>query len=197
MSTPSRGAGCRRVSLEGAREERLFFAQVREDARLEVEALRPHALKRYAVVSSGGCTALSLLARGAGSVAAVDSNRAQNHLVELKVAALAGLEHRTALGFLGAVAADARARREAYVEIRPALSPAARAYWDRNRRAVETGVLGAGVTEKFLRTVIAALRLSSIREPAWRDCWPVPASRSRTASTTGSGTPGAGGSSSH
>ncbi len=149
---------CRRISLAGAREERLFFAQVREDPRLELEALRPHELGRYAVVSSGGCTALSLLARGAGSVAAVDSNRAQNHLVELKAAALARLEHRLALGFLGGVHADAAERGVAYRELRPTLSEAARGYWDRNQRALAHGVLGAGVTEQFLRAVVAALR---------------------------------------
>ena len=35
-------------------------------------------------VSSGGCTALSLLAAGAGRVHAVDLNTTQNHVVELK-----------------------------------------------------------------------------------------------------------------
>ena len=159
MSTSSRETLCRRVSLEGAREERLFFAQVREDPRLELEALRPHALGRYAVVSSGGCTALSLLARGAGSVTAVDSNCAQNHLVELKAAALARLDHPLVLAFLGAVDANRGARSAAYREIRSTLSVAAQAYWDRNQRALEDGVLSAGVTEKFLEAVVLALRL--------------------------------------
>ena len=58
-----------RIELPGCREDRLFFAQVREDPRLEIEALAPLADANVVVVSSGGCTALSLL-RSAGHVTA-------------------------------------------------------------------------------------------------------------------------------
>ena len=73
-----------RVALPDARHDRLYFAQVREDPLLELAALRPAAGEHVVVVSSGGCTALSLLAAGAGRVTAVDLNATQNHLVELK-----------------------------------------------------------------------------------------------------------------
>ena len=54
-----------RSELSGCREDRLFFAQVREDPRLEIDALGPLQDAKVVVVSSGGCTALSLLAAGA------------------------------------------------------------------------------------------------------------------------------------
>ena len=82
-----------RLTLPASIDGRLFFAQVREDPRLELELLHPGPNDSIVVVGSGGCTALSLLAAGAGSVTSVDVNRTQNHLIELKLAAIATLEH--------------------------------------------------------------------------------------------------------
>ncbi|HVE62601.1 MAG TPA: DUF3419 family protein [Mycobacteriales bacterium] len=146
----------RRVTLPGASEERLFFAQVREDPLLEIEALRPAAGETHVVVSSGGCTALSLLAAGAGRVVAVDLNVAQNHLVELKAEALVRLPSGAPVGFLGA--APYPDRWAAYQLLRPGLSGEARSYWDSRRRQLERGVLGSGVTERFIGLVIKVMR---------------------------------------
>jgi len=99
-----------RTTLPNAVRDRLFFAQVREDPRAEIAALAPSADETMAVVSSGGCTALSLLAAGAGRVVAVDLNRTQNHLVELKAAACR-LGARDAIAFLGAGSSTTRAGR--------------------------------------------------------------------------------------
>src|SRR5262249_36097321 len=74
------------------RADRLFFSQVREDPQLEIDALGELKDKHFVVVSSGGCTALSLLSLGA-HVAAVDLNSAQNNLTELKYRALRHLAH--------------------------------------------------------------------------------------------------------
>jgi hypothetical protein len=77
----------REIRLPSASADRLFFAQVREDPLLEIDALVPAPDSTIVVVSSGGCTALSLVACGAGRVISVDSNSTQNHLVELKAQA--------------------------------------------------------------------------------------------------------------
>src|SRR5688500_18209993 len=68
----------REIRLPSASADRLFFAQVREDPLLEIEALAPAANSTTVVVSSGGCTALSLVACGGGRVISVDSNATQN-----------------------------------------------------------------------------------------------------------------------
>src|SRR5215469_4741906 len=119
-----------RIALPGAVDNRLYFAQVREDPLLEIEALSPTADDSLVVVGSGGCTALSLLAQGAGRVAAVDLNRTQNHLIELKLAAVTSLPHDALLGVLGGTNTPRAQRVEAYESLRRRLSPAARAYWD-------------------------------------------------------------------
>jgi S-adenosylmethionine-diacylglycerol 3-amino-3-carboxypropyl transferase len=146
-----------RTMLPDAVNDRLFFAQVREDPRAELAALRPGADDVVVVVSSGGCTALSLLAAGAGRVVAVDRNAAQNHLVELKAAATS-LGARAAVEFLGAL--PSRARADTYAALRHALTPAARGYWDERPAAIARGVLHAGVSERFIGMVVTAMRLA-------------------------------------
>ncbi|HET7564037.1 MAG TPA: DUF3419 family protein, partial [Gemmatimonadaceae bacterium] len=90
-----------RTRLEDSVDSALLFAQVREDPCLEMQALAPALGGTIVGVSSGGCTALSLLAAGAQRVIAVDMSRAQNHLVELKCAAARGLDGMDAVAFLG------------------------------------------------------------------------------------------------
>ncbi len=146
-----------RLTLPDARDDRLFFAQVREDPLLELEAFARHLDGPLVVVSSGGCTALSLVAAGASQVVAVDVNRTQNHVVELKAAAAAAAPER-AIAFLGGTPATAAERLTLYRIYREALSEDAVRYWDRHSRAVERGVLNAGVTEMLLRAIAGAVR---------------------------------------
>jgi len=146
-----------RVSLPSAVDDRLYFAQVREDPRAEIAALDPGPDDSLVVVGSGGCTALSLVAAGAGQVTAVDVNRAQNHLIELKLAAVSALPRDEALAFLGATDAPARNRLDTFLTLRPLLTLAARWYWDARLPLVDAGVLGAGVTERFIRMLVGAM----------------------------------------
>jgi len=148
-----------RLTLPASLDGRLFFAQVREDPRLELESLDPGPDDSIVVVGSGGCTALSLLAAGAGRVTAVDLNRTQNHLIELKLAAIATLGHRETLAFLGATDGPPLDRIDAYAILRPKLTAPACAYWDARVPDIASGVLGVGVTEKFVRQLVFALRL--------------------------------------
>jgi S-adenosylmethionine-diacylglycerol 3-amino-3-carboxypropyl transferase len=146
-----------RTSLADAVHDKLFFAQVREDPRAELAALRPTSDDVVVTVSSGGCTALSLLAAGAGQVVAVDLNATQNHLVELKAAATA-LGSRSAVAFLGALPSSTR--RGTYAGLRSALTPEARRHWDDRPSAIAGGVLRAGVSERFIGAVVTALKLA-------------------------------------
>jgi S-adenosylmethionine-diacylglycerol 3-amino-3-carboxypropyl transferase len=146
-----------RATLPDAVHDRLFFAQVREDPQAEIAALAPSADDTMVVVSSGGCTALSLLAAGAGRVVAVDRNRTQNHLVELKAAACR-LGARDAIAFLGARPSTTRAA--TYAALRHTLSPSACHYWDTRERQVGAGVLDSGVSERFIGAVVTALLLA-------------------------------------
>lgn len=152
METTS--AGLTRRELPGAVDGKLFFAQVREDPLLEIEALDAKRDDTVVVVSSGGCTALSILASGAGQVVAVDLGKTQNSLVELKAAAVSALSADEALAFLGGAPADAASRWSTYCRLRDRLTPTARAYWDPRARDIKSGVLSSGVIERFLDAVV-------------------------------------------
>ena len=148
-----------RTTLPDARHDRLFFAQVHEDPLLELETLAPAAQQRLVVVSSGGCTALSLLAAGAGEVVAVDLNATQNHLVELKLIAASRLGGPLAVGFLGGGGAAPASRLATYARLRDALSSAARAHWDARPGDLARGVLHTGASERFLALVVRAIKM--------------------------------------
>jgi S-adenosylmethionine-diacylglycerol 3-amino-3-carboxypropyl transferase len=158
MARSSPASRIPRVELPGARDDRLFFAQVREDPLLELEAFADHLDGTIAVVSSGGCIALSLAAAGAGQVAAVDLNRTQNHIVELKAVVVEGTGPEHALAFLGGTAAPAGRRLGEYPEYRGALSDGAGRYWDGHSRAIGHGVLTAGVSERLIGAIAWAIR---------------------------------------
>ena len=149
----------RELRLPSASAGRLFFAQVREDPLLEIDALAPAAACTVVVVSSGGCTALSLVARGAGHVVSVDSNVTQNHLVELKAQAVRSLEPGALLGFLGATSTPKAWRIADYEALRGSLSADAAKFWDSHTRMIGKGILNSGVSEGFIRLVVRAMRL--------------------------------------
>ena len=139
-----------RLTLPGAAAGRLNYAQVHEDPRLELDALAPAFVGTIAVVSSGGCTALSLRAAGARNVVAIDVSPTQNHLVELKSAACAECDAATAVAFLGGWRSSSATRTATYQGLRVRLTPGARRYWDGHRHDIQRGVLGTGVSERFI-----------------------------------------------
>jgi len=151
--------------MPGATDDRLFFAQVREDPLLEIDALEPGPGRVLAIVGSGGCTALSLLAAGAERIVAVDVNRTQHHLTELKTVALAELGPELAIGYLGGTPMAAAERLRHHDVLAELLSPAARAWWSAHRRTIGNGILASGVTERFIGGVMSVVR-SAIHPPS-------------------------------
>ena len=118
-----------------------------------------------AVVSSGGCIALSLAAAGASHVTAIDLNRTQNHIVELKAAVVASTEPGQALAFLGGTAAPAAERLTQYPAYRSALSDGAARYWDAHTAAIGKGVLSAGVSERLIGGIAWVIRQAAHPRP--------------------------------
>jgi S-adenosylmethionine-diacylglycerol 3-amino-3-carboxypropyl transferase len=158
-----------RTSLADVSDSPLMFAQVREDPCLEMQALAPALGGTIVVVSSGGCTVLSLLAAGARRVIGVDLSRAQNHLVELKCAAIRALERLEAIAFLGGQPMPALRRRRLYGVLSPLLTKPARTYWDGNCHAIERGALRAGKSERFIALVASVVARTVVRSDGVAD----------------------------
>ncbi len=80
-------------------------------------------------ITSGGCNALDLLLTEPAAVHAVDVNPLQTSMLELRVAAIRGLDDASVAELLGGHA-TARAREMYHDAVRMGLSDDARAFWD-------------------------------------------------------------------
>ncbi|MBX7230002.1 MAG: BtaA family protein [Burkholderiaceae bacterium] len=142
----------------------IYFSQIREDSKVERYFKNPHASERIVCIGSGGCTAFSLLDDSVRNVYAVDVNRAQCALIELKRAAIGKLDRNAFLGFIGEISMLHRI--EVYEDLRDSLPSYARKYWDQHRVKIAHGINYVGVTERFYRLVGENLRNSVCGEAA-------------------------------
>jgi S-adenosylmethionine-diacylglycerol 3-amino-3-carboxypropyl transferase len=136
--------------------QKLIFAQCWEDPELDIEGLAPTRSDRVLVVTSGGCTALSILTRGPRELIAIDMNPAQSYLLELKLAGIRILDdHDAYLKLLGVRFVEDKAPEgpppaELYRRVRPLLSPDAQEFWDAHADWIQKGVLWCGRYESYL-----------------------------------------------
>ena len=141
---------------------RISYSSCNEDSRSELKALRLGAGKRVFCITAGGGRVLNLLYDHPQELLAVDVNPTQNHLLELKIAAMRALSYEPYLAFLGV--RRARDRLKVYQGLRPALSHAAGAYFDAHPELVRRGVLFQGSLERFL---VHVSRISHAVRPLW------------------------------
>ena len=157
----------------------IYFAQVREDGRLERRLVERRKPSRIVCVGSGGCTVLSLLGPDVDVVYAVDQNPAQCALIELKKAAVAALDRDGFLAFIGEKPSSDRLA--TYRALAGALPHYARAYWDAHEEDVDFGVNRCGATERFYRFVGTNLRSSVCPDAVWRELFACPSVEAQAA----------------
>ncbi len=174
--------------------ERLNYSSVNEDWRCEAEALRLGPADDVLCVTGSGDRPLDLLALGPRRVVAIDLAPPQNHLLELKAAALRRLTFPDYASFLGLSPGSAEARHSTLSALEADLSPPAAEWWRRNTRLAERGALYQGGFERFFgrmarlarlvrgRAIRELLSFSDLEEqrrflrlrwdrPAWRAAW--------------------------
>jgi S-adenosylmethionine-diacylglycerol 3-amino-3-carboxypropyl transferase len=124
------------------------YAQCWEDADVLVAGLDVQPGDTCLSIASAGDNTLALLARHPRRVIAVDYRPEQIACLELRVSAYRTLAHPELLELVGSRPST---RRELlYRRCRPALSAAARDFWDANPRAVADGIGNAGKFERYL-----------------------------------------------
>src|SRR6266508_664658 len=129
----------------------LVFSRAWEDDRLDLAALAVRPGERVLVVAAAGDAALALAAAGAGRVIAVDRNRAQLHLVALKIAAARHLDPEVRYRWFE-VGRDRAAERVYLRALRGRLDPAAADYWDAHIGLIAEGLHDrVGVGRSFAR----------------------------------------------
>jgi S-adenosylmethionine-diacylglycerol 3-amino-3-carboxypropyl transferase len=150
--------------------EHLVFTMSWEDPALDREAFGLSPGADVAIVTSGGCNALTLLLDDPRHVLAFDYNPTQRFVLELKASAFRRLDYDGVLELLGVRKSR---RRGALVEgVLPGLSPAARAFWAAQPWLVRDGVLNGGRYERFLayfrrllRVIQGRRRMEALFEP--------------------------------
>jgi len=142
--------------------DRISYSSCNEDSHSELQALRLGAGKRVFCITAGGGRVLNLLHDRPQEIIAVDVNPTQNHLLELKLAAMRALSYQPYLAFLGVRKSSDRLK--VYQDLRSELSSAARAYFDARPKVVRNGVLFQGSLERFL---VHVARIVHIVRPFW------------------------------
>jgi S-adenosylmethionine-diacylglycerol 3-amino-3-carboxypropyl transferase len=120
----------RRAVFNAIHGRQLVYNACWEDPRLDRAALSLGPKDTVAVITSAGCNALDYALDGPQHIHAVDINPRQNALLELKQAAIRGLDYDSFFQLFGRGRADRWP--EMYRDaLRPQLSAGARRFWDR------------------------------------------------------------------
>ena len=127
----------------------ILYANCWEDPRLDRQALAIGPEDIVLSITSGGCNSLTFLLDNPRKVISLDANPCQNHLLELKMAAIHELSHEGLLEFCGVRPSASRPR--TYASLRPRLSPAAARYWDGQAGKIARGLIHAGRYERYMR----------------------------------------------
>jgi len=128
---------------------KILYSQCWEDPRVLSMGLEVTPSDDILSIASGGDNSLALLIENPRSIIAIDKNRAQIYLVELKMTAIAHLDYRQFIGFVGAGPENDRWR--IYCHLRRHLSRASRKYWDENIGLINKGIIHVGKFEKYFR----------------------------------------------
>lgn len=129
--------------------EIIRYANCWEDADVLLRGLSPASGSRILSIGSAGDNSFSLLTTDPERVVAVDINRVQLFLIELKKVCIFNLEREETLAFLGF--GDAGDREKVFLALKSQLSGAARAYWETNLHLIRNGVIHQGKFEKYFQ----------------------------------------------
>lgn len=128
----------------------VLYASCWEDPALDRSAFQLDRNATVFTITSGGCNALAFLADDPREVIALDINRHQNHLLELKMSAFRELSYEALLRFVGVEASKERVMIYRTL-LRAGLSEDARVFWDARLQRIEDGLLDYGRFEQYMR----------------------------------------------
>lgn len=125
------------------------YANCWEDADLLIKSLKPQPGKNILSVASGGDNSFSLLTCKPNQVIAVDINKTQLYITELKKIAIKYLSYNESLDFLGFN--NSSKRIDTYKSLRTNLSKDCESYWDTNLDIIAKGIIYSGKFEKYFQ----------------------------------------------
>lgn len=128
-----------------------------EDWHTEQQALRVNKGDTVVCVTASGDRPLHLLMTDCKEVISIDSNRIQNYLLMLKIAALVKLDYEKYLAFLGCTATPFRW--EIFQEIKSYLPHDVAHFWENHKKMIVRGVIYQGITERFSKSTSRVFKL--------------------------------------
>ncbi len=151
------------------RDHRVFndvlYAQCWEDPALDQAAFRLCPDDVVFTITSGGCNALAFLLDDPATVIALDLNPHQNHVLELKCAAIRSLSYGSLLELMGVIPSSTRGA--LYERLRPSLSDDARRFWDGHPGHIGRGIIHCGTFEGYIRLLGGMTRAIVGRRALW------------------------------
>lgn len=128
--------------------KKINYSLGNEDWCVEAQALQVKPGDRAVCVTASGDRPLHLLMTDCAEVVSIDMNRSQNHLLELKIAAITALDYEKYLAFMGCQ--DINDRYAIFKnDVARHLSSDAKIFWEKNKKMLARGVIYQGRTERF------------------------------------------------
>jgi S-adenosylmethionine-diacylglycerol 3-amino-3-carboxypropyl transferase len=128
---------------------KLVFTHNWEDPESDHAALKIQSKERVLAITSGGCNVLGFLLFDPELIYSLDINPAQSYLLELKIAAIKGLDYDEFIAFAGLK--NNEDCTNIYRKISPLLGKEAREFWDNQQALIKKGFFMAGKYERFIR----------------------------------------------
>lgn len=155
------------MTSKKTKQDKRFFSRLNysfgnEDWQTEKEALQIEPNNRVICITASGDRPLHLLLDDCKNLTSVDANPIQNHLLNLKCAAIQSLEYEEYLGFLGAISHDSREK--TFRKVFDALHHDSAQYWLNNLKMIRKGILYQGNIERLTKLVTLAFNLARPRK---------------------------------
>lgn len=125
------------------------YANCWEDATILLEGLNATPASKILSIGSAGDNSFSLLLTDPELIVAVDVNKIQLHLIQLKKVAIAHFDYNLLLDFLGFRPADNRI--QLFNEIKGLLDSETAGYWEGHILQIQNGIVGQGKFEKYFQ----------------------------------------------
>ncbi len=125
------------------------YANCWEDADILIKGLNPSPGSKILSIGSAGDNSFSLLTTNPQVVVAVDVNKIQLYLIELKKICIQHLTYEELLNFLGFRPSDKR--EVTFNGLKQYLNKETREYWEKNIQQLREGIISQGKFEKYFQ----------------------------------------------
>lgn len=125
------------------------YANCWEDADILLKGLNPESGSKILSIGSAGDNSFSLLTTKPSIVVAIDVNKIQLYLIELKKISIQQLSYIDLLSFLGF--RHSALREQTFNEFKKLLSDEARQYWEKNIEQIKKGIVSQGKFEHYFQ----------------------------------------------